>query len=87
MKTVFGGNRIGTGKKMMVEFEGYGRSTFNLRKVIKFTASVGTVTPVYTNIGLPDDTWDIGMASEVYTNPTVGPLFGMLKGEYYWFYI
>lgn len=85
MKTVFGGNRIGTGKKMMVEFDGYGRSTFNLKKVIKGTASIGTVTPIYTNIGLPEDTWDIGMATEVYTNPTVGPLFGMLKGEYYWF--
>lgn len=85
MKTVFGGNRIGSGKKMTVEFEGYQRATFNLRKVVTCTASIGTVTPIYTNIGLPEDTWDVGMASEVYTNPTVGPLFGRIKGEYYWF--
>ena len=85
MKLTFGKNTIGSGKKMMLEFEGYNRSTFNGDKIVRTTASIGTVIPIYTNYMLPDDTWDIGMEMEVYTNPTVGPLFGSLKGEAYWF--
>jgi len=85
MKTTFGKNTVGSGKKMTVEFEGYQRATFNLDKIVRTTASVGTVIPIYTALALPEDTWDIGMEMEVYTNPTVGPLFGSLKGEVYWF--
>ena len=70
---------------MMVEFDGYQRATFNLDKIVRTTASVGTLIPVYTNIGLPDDTWDIGTHMEVYTGPTVGPVFGSLKGQIDWF--
>ena len=70
---------------MSVEFEGYQRATFNLDKIVGTTASIGTAIPVYKGVALPDDTWDIGMAMEVYTNPTVGPLFGSLKGMVNWF--
>ena len=70
---------------MMVEFDGYQRATFNLDKIVRPTASVGTLIPVYCNIGLPDDTWDVGTHMEVYTGPTVGPVFGSLKGQIDWF--
>lgn len=70
---------------MQVEFDGYQRATFNLDKVVRTTASVGTLIPVYKNVGLPDDTWDIGTHMEVYTGPTVGPVFGSLKGQIDWF--
>jgi len=70
---------------MQVEFDGYQRATFNLDKIVRTTASVGTLIPVYKNVGLPDDTWDIGTHMEVITGPTVGPVFGSLKGQIDWF--
>ncbi|AXH78022.1 MAG: major capsid protein [Microviridae sp.] len=85
MKTTIGSNRIGGGKKMQVSFDGYQRATFDLSKVVRTTASIGTLIPIYNNIMLPDDTWDIGMFMEVYTNPTIGPLFGTIKGEVHTF--
>ena len=85
MQTTIGSNRIGSGKKMQVSFEGYQRSTFNGDKIVRTTASIGTIIPVYVNVALPEDTWDIGMELEVYTNPTVGPLFGSLEGSIHWF--
>lgn len=85
MQTTIGSNRIGSGKKMQVSFEGYQRSTFNGDKIVRTTASIGTIMPVYVNVALPEDTWDIGMELEVYTNPTVGPLFGSLEGSIHWF--
>lgn len=85
MQTTIGSNRIGSGKKMQVSFDGYQRSTFNGDKIVRTTASVGTIIPVYVNVALPEDTWDIGMEMEVYTNPTVGPLFGSLEGSIHWF--
>jgi len=70
---------------MQVQFDGYQRATFNLDKVVRTTASIGTLIPVYKNVALPDDTWDIGTHMEVYTGPTVGPVFGSLKGQIDWF--
>ena len=70
---------------MQVEFDGYQRATFNLDKVVRTTASIGTLIPVYKNVALPEDTWDIGIHMEVYTGPTVGPVFGSLKGQIDWF--
>jgi len=70
---------------MQVEFDGYQRATFNLDKIVRTTASIGTLIPVYKNVGLPNDTWDIGTHMEVYTGPTVGPVFGSLKGQIDWF--
>lgn len=85
MKTTIGSNRLGSGKKMQVMFDGYQRATFNLDKIVRTTASIGTLIPVYKNVGLPDDTWDIGTHMEVITGPTVGPVFGSLKGQIDWF--
>lgn len=70
---------------MQVMFDGYQRATFNLDKIVRTTASIGTLIPVYKNVGLPDDTWDIGTHMEVITGPTVGPVFGSLKGQIDWF--
>lgn len=81
MKTTIGSNRLGGGKKMQVYFDGYERATFNLDKIVRTTASIGTLIPIYKAVALPEDTWDIGVHMEVYTGPTVGPVFGSLKGQ------
>lgn len=74
-----GGDRLGSGKKMQVGLHGYERSTHDLSRVFRSTMAAGTLVPFLTEIGLPGDTWDIGLEARVLTQPTVGPLFGSYK--------
>lgn len=80
-KITIGGNRLGSGKKMKVTQRGYDRSTDNLSTIVRTSAAPGVLIPVYNNIVLPGDTWDIDIDSIVRTLPTVGPLFGSFKQQ------
>ena len=46
---------------------------------------VGTLVPFMKLLGLPGDTFEIDLDTQIMTHPTVGPLFGSfrLQGEYY----
>lgn len=79
MKKAFGKNTLGGGKKMNVNMHEYGRSTFNLNKVVRTTMNVGTLIPLYTNIGLNGDTWNIDLNALIKTKPAIAPLFGTYK--------
>lgn len=79
MKKSFGKATLGGGNKMTVYLHGYGRSTHNLSKVVRTTMNVGTLIPLYTNIGLNGDTWDIDLNALIKTKPAIAPLFGTYK--------
>lgn len=80
-----GGNRLGTGNKMNVELRDSGYSTHNISRVIKTTATVGTLIPFLSEPMLPKDRMKIGVRSKVKTHPTTGPLFGYFKLQYDFF--
>lgn len=79
MKKSFGKATLGGGNKMSIYMHGYGRSTHNLNKVVRTTMNVGTLIPLYTNIGLNGDTWDIDLNALIKTKPAIAPLFGTYK--------
>ena len=53
MKTTFGGDRLHGGAKNQVVTKHFNRSTFNLNKIIRTSAAVGTLIPIYTKTMLP----------------------------------
>lgn len=79
MKKNFGKNTLGGGNKLTVDLHGYERSTHNLSKVVRTSMNVGTLVPIYTNIGLNGDTFDIDLNALVKTKPAIAPLFGNYK--------
>lgn len=80
-KITIGGNRLGSGKKMKVTQRSFDRSTDNLSTIVRTSAAPGVLIPVYNNIVLPGDTWDIDIESITRTLPTIGPLFGSFKQQ------
>ena len=79
IKKTLGGDRLGSGSKMDVYLNNFERSTHDLSKVVRTTMGVGTLVPIYSNFGLPGDTFDFDLETMVRTLPTVGPLFGSFK--------
>lgn len=77
-KTI-GGDRLGAGKKLTVDLKSFDRSTHDLGYIWRSTMSAGTLVPIMAEIGLPGDTFDIGLECDVKTHPTIGPLFGSYK--------
>ena len=78
-KKTLGGDRLGSGKKMLVDLQGYDRSNQDLSFVVRTTASPGTLVPFLCKVALPGDTWDIDLAAEIMTLPTIGPLLDHSK--------
>lgn len=79
IKRTLGGDRLGTGKKMTVELENFGRSTFNLNKVVRFDQAFGTLNPAYCAINLNGGTFYINVNAMAKTLPTNGPIMGRAK--------
>ena len=79
MKTVIGGDRLGSGKKESVSLKNYSRSTHDLSQIWRSSMSSGTLVPFMSELALPGDSWDIDLDCDVKTLPTVGPLFGSYK--------
>lgn len=79
MKAEIGGKRIGDGNNMEVNLKDYQRSTHNLNKVVRTSMAPGTLVPVYRNIALPGDKWEIDMNTFVRTLPTISALYGSFK--------
>lgn len=79
IKRTLGGDRLGTGKKMTVELENFGRATFNLNKVIRFDQAFGVLNPAYCAINLNGGTFYIDVKAMAKTLPTNGPIMGRAK--------
>lgn len=78
-KVTLGGDRLGSGKKMKVSLHGFERSTHDMGYIWRSTMAPGTLVPFMGEIGLPGDTFDIGLDCDIKTHPTIGPLFGSYK--------
>lgn len=76
MKKEIGGKRINSGNKMLVEIKDYGRSTHDLGYLWRSTMAPGTIVPFLNEPMMPGDTFDINLAAEARTLPTLGNLYG-----------
>ena len=79
MKTVIGGDRLGSGQKETVHAKHFNRSTHDLSSLWRSSMSAGTLVPFMSLLALPGDNFDIDLDCEVLTLPTIGPLFGSFK--------
>ncbi len=79
MKTEIGGDRLGSGNKQEVSLRNYERSTHDLGYIWRSSMASGTLVPFMSEVALPGDSFDIDLACDVKTLPTVGPLFGSYK--------
>ena len=79
MEVNIGGERLGSGNKLNVDFKNYERSTHDLSYAWRSTMSSGTLVPFMSEVALPGDTFDIDLEATVMTHPTIGPLFGSYK--------
>lgn len=82
-----GGDRIGSGQKMTVQLENFGRSSFNIGGIVTTDQAAGTIVPYFCDIATNGTTYYIDMATKTRTLPTVGPLFGSFKHQLDWFSI
>lgn len=79
MKINIGKNTLGDSDKMSVSLKEYGRSTHNLSSAWRSPMGVGTLVPFMKQLGLPGDTFEIDLDTQIMTHPTIGPLFGNFK--------
>lgn len=79
MKVNIGKNTLGDSGKMSVSLKEYGRSSHNLSSAWRSPMGVGTLVPFMKLLGLPGDTFEIDLDTQIMTHPTVGPLFGNFK--------
>ena len=79
MKVNIGKNTLGDSNKMSVSLREYGRSTHNLSSAWRSPMGVGTLVPFMKLLGLPGDTFNIDLDTQIMTHPTIGPLFGNFK--------
>ena len=79
MKRHIGKNTLGDNDKMSVSLREYGRSTHNLSSAWRSPMGVGTLVPFMKILGLPGDTFEINLDTQIMTHPTIGPLFGNFK--------
>nr|DAV28399.1 MAG TPA: Major capsid protein [Microviridae sp.] len=82
-----GGDRIGSGRKMTVQLENFGRASFNIGGIVATDQAAGTIVPYFCDIATNGTTYYIDMATKTRTLPTVGPLFGSFKHQLDWFSI
>lgn len=74
-----GKNTLGGGGGMEVKMKTYNRSTHDLSFAWRSTMGVGVLTPCAKLLALPGDTYNMEIDTKVFTNPTIGPLFGQYK--------
>ena len=79
MKVNIGKNTLGDNNKMSVSLREYGRSTHNLSSAWRSPMGVGTLVPFMKLLGLPGDTFNIDLDTQIMTHPTIGPLFRNFK--------
>lgn len=78
-KVTIGGDRVGSGKKMQAELHDYYRSTHNLSEKWASSMASGVLYPAMCKLAMRGDSFDINIAADARTIPTVGPLFGSFK--------
>ena len=74
-----GGDRLGSGNHQKQYLHDYERSNHNLSCSRVTSMAPGVLYPIYVNMGLTGDTFDIDLNAYMRTLPTEGPMFGAFK--------
>lgn len=81
IRKTLGGERLGSGNKMAVELDNFGRSSHNIGCVIRTDQAFGTIVPYFCDVATNGTTYYIDIATKVRTLPTNGPIFGSAKHQ------
>ena len=79
IKKTLGGDRLGSDNRIKQELHNFYRSNHNLSVTRTTSMAPGVLYPLYTQVALKGDTFDIDLSAFVRTLPTEGPLFGAFK--------
>jgi len=79
MKTTIGGDRLGSGNKLITTDKEFGYSTHDMSYIFRSTMASGTLVPFISELALPGDRFKIDLNTHILTHPTIGPLFGSYK--------
>ena len=81
IKKTLGGDRLGAGRKMTQELHGFGRSSHNVSKITRTDQAIGTIIPVWCQIGTTGTTFYVDLEAKTRTLPTNGPIFASAKHQ------
>lgn len=81
IKKTLGGDRLGSGRKMTQELHGFGRSSHNVSKITRTDQALGTIVPVWCQIGTTGTTFYVDLEAKTRTLPTNGPIFASAKHQ------
>lgn len=81
VKKTLGGDRLGSGRKMTQELHGFGRSSHNVSRIIRTDQSIGTIVPVWCQLGTTGTTFYLDIEAKTRTLPTNGPIFASMKHQ------
>lgn len=81
IKKTLGGDRLGSGRKMTQELHGFGRSSHNVSKITRTDQAIGTIVPVWCQVGTTGTTFYVDLEAKTRTLPTNGPIFASIKHQ------
>lgn len=81
IKKTLGGDRLGSGRKMTQELHGFGRSSHNVSKITRTDQAIGTIVPIWCQIGTTGTTFYVDLEAKTRTLPTNGPIFASMKHQ------
>ena len=81
IQKTLGGDRLGSGRKMTQELHGFGRSSHNVSKITRTDQAIGTIVPVWCQLGTTGTTFYIDLEAKTRTLPTNGPIFASMKHQ------
>ena len=81
IKKTLGGDRLGSGRKMTQELNGFGRSSHNVSKITRTDQAIGTIVPVWCQLGTTGTTFYVDLEAKTRTLPTNGPIFASMKHQ------
>lgn len=81
IKKTLGGDRLGAGRKMTQELHGFGRSSHNVSKITRTDQAIGTIVPIWCQIGTTGTTFYVDLEAKTRTLPTNGPIFASMKHQ------
>lgn len=81
IKKTLGGDRLGSGRKMTQELHGFGRSSHNVSKITRTDQAIGTIVPIWCQLGTTGTTFYVDLEAKTRTLPTNGPIFASMKHQ------
>lgn len=81
IQKTLGGDRLGAGRKMTQELHGFGRSSHNVSKITRTDQAIGTIVPIWCQIGTTGTTFYVNLEAKTRTLPTNGPIFASMKHQ------